>query len=73
MIKANVRVIRRQRRDRRHRCRMADLRYMRQRCMIVIVIDMIKVIVAVHVIENAAVGVIVILQRRRYCTDRCMQ
>lgn len=73
MIKANVRMIRRQRSDRRHRCRMADLRYMRQRCMIVIVMVVIDVIIAVHMIENAAVDVIVKLQRRRYCTDRCMQ
>lgn len=73
MIKANVRVIRRQWRDRRHRCRMADLRYMRQRCMVVVVIVVIDVIIAVHMIENAAVGMIVKLQRRRYCTYRCMQ
>lgn len=61
MIETDVRMVGGQWCGRRHRCRMADLRNVRQRCVIVI-----RMIGMVHM--QMAI-VILIVHRRIYCTD----
>lgn len=81
MVEADVRVIGRQR-CHRDGCGVADLRDLRERCVIVVVVDVWVIVVVVVDIVIGQVAVVQVesvaivieeLHWRRYCTYRCVQ